>query len=112
MAALTDVAWMARNYSRDFGTYFEQEFVQPIGSVMELEHPLVQPTSGTVIDNSSGDALTEVALNARGGLLKVRNPASYDQGLFVSGMYHQWFLDEDFCGFANVMVQEHLHNRP
>lgn len=111
MTTLAEVSSVARNLSRDFGTFFEVNFAS-VGATLRLPHPLVEPNSLSVIDNTTGDDVTTAVLNARNGLLKVPNPGQYDDGLYVSGLYYEWFLDADLEFFANIIVVEHLHNRP
>jgi hypothetical protein len=114
MAALTDVSGVARQLSRDFGVFFESNFGPPnIGSTLRLPHPLVEPSSVTVLDNQDGtDISQQVAINARNGLLKIQNFAQYVSGVYVSGMYFNWFLDEDLAFFSQLIVTEHMQGRP
>lgn len=110
MATLADISAISRQFSRDFGTFFELNYAS-VGSTIRLPHPLVQAGSVSVVDNSTGDPVTDFVLNSRNGLLKVNNPAAYTDGLYVSGLYYQWFLDEDFDFFSRVIVTEHMHHR-
>lgn len=112
MAALSDVSSVARQLSRDFGVFWEENFAT-LGSTLRLPHPLVEPTSVTAINNTDGlDISTNVVINARNGLMKVKDFASYTDGVYVSGMYFNWFLDDDLTFFAQMIVSEHMYNRP
>lgn len=110
MTTLAEVSSVARKLSRDFGTFFEINFATT-GATLRLPHPLVEPTSVTVINNDDGSTVDDFVVNARGGLLKLNNPSQYTDGVYVSGMYYQWFLDEDLDFFSSVIITEHLHHR-
>lgn len=113
MTTLAEVSSVARNLSRDFGTFFELNF-PTVSSTLRLPHPLVEPSSVSVRDNSE-DAdpvdVTDFVVNGRNGLLKLGNPSAFTSGVYVSGLYHEWFLDEDLAFFANMMAMEHLYHR-
>lgn len=111
MTTLAEVSSVARQLSRDFGTFFEINFATT-GSTLRLPHPLVEPTSVSVINNTDADEVTDFVVNARQGLVKVPNPSQYEDGVYVSGTYYQWFLDEDLEFFSRVIAVEHLHHRP
>jgi hypothetical protein len=110
MTSVAEVASYARNFSRDFGTFFETNF-PTAGSTLRLPHPLVEGTSVTVINNEDGDEVTDFVINERQGLLKLANPAAHSDGVYVSGLYYQWFLDTDLEFFAQIIGTEHLHQR-
>lgn len=97
--------------SRDFGSYFEVNFAHPIGSTLRLEHPLVEADSMIALNNTDGSMLIDAVLNPRMGLLKVPNPNSYTAGVYVSGIYYEWFMNEDLEFHAQMMATEHLHGR-
>lgn len=111
MTTLAEVASVARNLSRDFGTFFETNFAT-VGSTLRLPHPLVEPNSLSVINNTDASEVDDVVLNARNGLLKVQNPSQYEDGLYISGLYYEWFLDADLTFFADILSMEHLYHRP
>lgn len=111
MTTLAEVSSVARQLSRDFGTFFEINYAT-VGSTLRLPHPFVEPSSLSVVDNSDGSAVTDFVLNSRNGLLKLNNPGDYDEGVYVSGLYYQWFLDEDLEFFSRVIITEHMHHRP
>lgn len=111
MTTLAEVSSVARKLSRDFGTFFEINFATT-GATLRLPHPLVEPSSVSVINNTDGAAVTDFVVNSRGGLIKIPNPSQYEDGVYVSGMYYQWFLDEDLDFFSQVIISEHMHHRP
>lgn len=111
MTSVSEVASISRNLLRDFGIFFETNFAGSLHSTLRLPHPLVDADSLVVIDNDTGDEVTDPVLNARAGLLKLADPSSHTEGVSVSGMYYQWFLDEDLLLHAQIIVSEHLHNR-
>lgn len=112
MATLSDISEIARQLSRDFGTYFEINYAAA-GATLRLPHPLVQGSSVSVVDNATSTALsTDVwAINERNGLLQLQTPETYTAGVTVTGVYHQWFLDEDLDFHANLVSIEHLYHR-
>lgn len=110
MTTLAEISSVSRQLSRDFGTFFELNFAT-VGATLRLPHPLVQTGSVSVVDNTTGDPVTDFVLNARNGLLKLQDPESYEDGVYVSGLYYQWFLDEDFDFFSRIISTEHMHHR-
>lgn len=110
MTSVSDISQVARQLSRDFGTFFEINFPS-VSSTLRLPHPLVDPTSVAVVNNANGSELSGFTVNSRQGLLKVQMPSQYTSGVSVSGLYYQWFLDEDLEFFADVVATEHLHQR-
>lgn len=111
MTTLAEVSSVARNLSRDFGTFFEVNFAS-VGSTLRLPHPLVEPNALSVINNDGGLEVPDFVLNARNGLLKIPNPSQYEEGVYVSGLYYEWFLDADLEFFSNILATEHLYHRP
>jgi hypothetical protein len=111
MTTLAEVSSVARQLSRDFGTFFEINFAT-VGATLRLPHPFVEPNSLSVVNNTDESAITDFVLNARNGLLKIPNPSDYEDGVYVSGLYYQWFLDSDLEFFSNVIITEHMHHRP
>lgn len=114
MAALTDVSDTVRQLSRDYGTFFEVNFAPTVTATVRLPHPIVEPTSISVIDNATGDPVpgTDYAIQGHGGIMKFKTPATYTEGVTITGIYHQWFLDSDLEFYAQFIVQEHLWHRP
>ena len=110
MTTLAEVSSVSRKLSRDFGTFFEINFAT-VGSTLRLPHPLVEPSAISVVNNTDGSPVTDFVLNARNGLLKLNNPADFEDGVYVSGLYYQWFLDEDLEFFTNIIITEHMHHR-
>lgn len=111
MTSYSEISAVARNLLRDFGTFFEVNFAGNLNTTLRLPHPLVDPEQTTVVNNTNGDPVTDVAINARSGLLRLGDPASLEDGVTVTGMYYQWFLPEDLTFHASVISAEHLHNR-
>lgn len=113
MAAPEDFLSVVRNLTRDFGTPFEVVFTPPVGAQLRLPHPLVDPGTVSVTDNNGGTlvAATEWAVHTHQGVLRLADAASFDQGVTISGIYYQWFLDQDLVFFVDLMIQEHLHHR-
>lgn len=111
MTTLAEVSSVARKLSRDFGTFFEINFATT-GATLRLPHPNVEPTSVTVISNADSSYVEDFVVNARSGLVKIPNPSQYTEGVYVSGMYYQWFLDEDLDFFSEIIMAEHMYHRP
>lgn len=112
MTSNADVGAVARQFLRDFGTFFEINFAGALNSTLRLPHPLVDVDSLVVLDNATGDPVTTAALNPRQGILKLSDPGDHPQGVSVSGLYYQWFLPDDLDFHAQIIASEHLHNRP
>jgi hypothetical protein len=110
MTTLAEISSVSRQLSRDFGTFFELNYAS-VGATIRLPHPLVQTDSVSVINNTDASPVTDYVLNSRNGLLKIPNPTQYEDGIYVSGLYFQWFLDEDFDFFSRTIATEHLHHR-
>src|SRR6478735_969979 len=114
MAALSEVETIVRRLSRDFGTYFEVNFAPTVSATVRLPHPIVEPISVSILDNTDGTAVanTDYAINGRSGVVRFADPTLYSEGVIISGLYYQWFLDEDLEFYSHFIVDEHLHHRP
>lgn len=110
MTTVAEIAKVARNLGRDFGTFFEINF-PTVSSTLRLPHPLVEPASVIVVNNATGDEMSGYTVNSRQGLLKIPVTTGLPNGVYVSGIYYQWFLDEDLEFFADVIATEHLYQR-
>lgn len=111
MTSTTEVASISRNLLRDYGVFFETNFAGSLNSTLRLPHPLVDADTLSIIDNATGDPVIDGVLNTRAGILKFPTPGNYPDGVSVTGMYYQWFLDEDLLFHAQVIASEHLHSR-
>lgn len=111
MTTIAEVSSVARKLSRDFGTFFEINFATT-GATLRLPHPNIEPSSVSVVNNTDGSPITDFVVNGRNGLLKLPNPTQYADGVYVSGLYYQWFLDEDLGFFSQITMTEHMYHRP
>ena len=111
MTSLAEISDISRKLSRDFGTFFEVNFATTTAT-LRMPHPNVEPTSVSVIDNTDGSPVTDFVVNSRGGMIKIPNPAQYADGVYISGMYYQWFLDEDLDFYSSLIATEHMYHRP
>jgi hypothetical protein len=110
MTSVSEIAQVSRKLSRDFGTFFEVNFPS-LGTTLRLPHPLVEQASVDITSNEDGSAVTDFTVMSRQGLLKLDTPYLYPQGVFVTGTFYQWFLEEDLEFFAEVVAAEHIANR-
>lgn len=115
MTTDAEVASVARQYLRDFGRFFEVAF-SPVTPTLRLPHPLVDASTLEVVNLEDNEKVevTEYALHARNGLIKLKSAApstDYPNGLGINGTYFQWFLDEDLLFHASVVIAEHMHHR-
>lgn len=113
MCTTAELATKARGRLRDFGTYFETPYSASPVFTLRLPHPLVDG-SRLVLWKPDGTkiATTEYSVDLRNGIVKLKTPADYPDGLGVSGYYFEWFLDEDLEFAADFISQQHAYDRP
>jgi hypothetical protein len=110
---LQDYLAVVRNLTRDFGTPFDVNFAPRVGSQLRLPHPMVDPDSVVVVNNTTGLEVPQAnwAVNSHQGVLRLSSAASFTDGISLTGIYYQWFLDEDLYFFIDMIIKEHMHHR-
>lgn len=109
MDTLADIADYARNLIRDFPRFFEVTYSPLPASTVRLPHPLV--SSIEVHKVSDGSEVTAYTLDPRNGVIKVHEPSSCSEGLYIVGYHMNWFLDEDLEFYAETVFNEHMYHR-
>jgi hypothetical protein len=113
MCTTAELAAKARGRLRDFGTYFEVPFSAAPVTTLRLPHPLVD-ASKFVLWTPSGTVISPSAymLDQRNGIVSIKVPSDYPDGLGASGYYYEWFLNEDLEFAAEFVAQQHTYDRP
>jgi len=111
MCSPTEIATAARMKLRDFPQYFEVPYsASPIYTI-RCPHPNVDPGTVTIwMPDGTVVANTEYQVDGRNGLIKLKDPTQYPDGLGVSGYFYEWFMTEDLAYAAGVVSNQHLHD--
>jgi hypothetical protein len=100
---------------RDFPQYFEVPYTATPIYTIRCPHPNVDPASvqvwqsdGTVVDNTGGVAYT---IDGRNGLIKLKDPSTFTDGIGISGYYYEWFMPDDLLYASGVVSNQHGYDR-
>jgi hypothetical protein len=111
MCTPDEIAAKARMKVRDFPQYFEVPYTASPVYTLRAPHPNVDPNSVVVwMPDGTLVAATEYQVDGRNGLIKLKTPTSYPDGLGVSGYFYEWFMNEDLAYQATIVSNQHLHN--
>src|SRR5262252_3841055 len=114
MCTPTEIAQKARYKVHDFGHYFEVPYTASPTYTVRLPHPLVDDKTLSVWQSTGTLVPYDPAvweLDQRNGIIKIKDPSIFADGIGISGYYYEWFLDEDLEYAASIMVNQHLYDR-
>jgi len=117
METKANIIRVARNYLRDFPTFFQMEF-SPSGRTYELSSPNIDPTSlwCAYISNSAsaGSATvlssTQYDLDSRNSILRLKTPLVDAYKLLVEGYHYEWLSDDDLDFYSEMAINLITHN--
>lgn len=115
MTPLEEVAYIARNYLRDFPKFFQTSFTVG-GRTFELGHPNIDASSMWIAYVPSGGtgacslSASAYSLDERNGLLRVSSPPPQGSTLLVEGYYYDWLMPSDMEFYAQMALNMHTHN--
>jgi hypothetical protein len=105
-----DIANRARMRLRDFPIFFEAPFAGT-APTLRLPHPLVDPESFSVWTPDGTPVASGWSLDPRNGILKIKDPTTFPDGVGVSGYHFTWFLTDDLEYYAHVTQTYNSYDR-